>query len=520
MFASNCKVSRRLCNRMLQTVLEVVWAQAPCKETQAYWNATKHTAQVFGYVVAPFSFLIHPSWGAMAKRTINQDVGGYVESHQKDNYQKSIKALQQQFKANPSQLNVSKDLLTAMAGGGAPSPSEKPTKVPHSPSLGVIGKMADKTKKDMLLRRCLRIKPPYITMWKLSDINIVEQLFEFEFGIAPSFTWPQGKCHQKGMMETIIPQYADKIQQPPFNSRIAGLNLDAVLSNTFFPWSDVGIYQYWPPGEKKKTHVLHRPSGNKVPLIPAVPATDEWSFGKNWGDFSATFLEPEGYGNRPCHSLFNISLLGTSNEQWVTFATNCAEGMENEGAFAPLVNQAVARMGKQRRVEAERCKEGGSTASASTDPIVNIEPTLNEEWKWSWWLTNQAPSLNALVSFDLSLAPSRQRGLAEYSRRVQLVLWAGVVKTFAIIVAFFAQPSSTDGRTRKPSYFWVAQKTCLIFPVRACHRRRQRIWCRLLAVGQCATMRCMNCFLILPEKSKWASWTHSKKDRFVLRHST
>ena len=138
----------------------------------------------------------------MAKRTIDEDVHHFANDKCRTDFEHVCKLLKKQHKERPNTMHITKELLVSVNG---PAPSQKLTlEKTHSASWGVFVKMPVTKKQDMILLRCLQIEAQYIKIWKIRESEIIQQLFESEFGITEKFQWPQGKCHVHGVIDSVL----------------------------------------------------------------------------------------------------------------------------------------------------------------------------------------------------------------------------------------------------------------------------------------------------------------------------
>ena len=287
----------------------------------------------------------------MAKRG-NDDVRGELQTYtaklHKENYAKAQKSLRTAHARDPASSHVTMSLLAQLNNTPAPGQETdgEPQLKPWPKSYGVMCKMSNTLKEKIVLERVGHIKEPFIKMWKVTEPAIAAHLFEFEFMVHGDHPWPQGQCHMRGVMEKILPSWADTHvykQAGMLHGRLMEIDSKDMVDSQEFNWSKHGVYAYHPAGVPKKTHVLHKSSGKLAMLPPSMEnvVTDEWGFGNNWSDVEAVCLDMDKYPMRVVSTFFELDFLKVDAETWTQFCKNKAAelqrgGTDDGGASAAL----------------------------------------------------------------------------------------------------------------------------------------------------------------------------------------
>lgn len=309
-----------------------------------------------------------------SKRPVENDIASFANNLNKANYAEACVALKKQCRTNPSQAHVVKELLIGMALT-APSQTAEEDQKPYAKSQGVMSKFPKNIRKKVLLQRLPQVKDNYLKIWKHSDKDIEEHMFEFEFGLSASHPWPQGACHMKGMMEEVLPLWADHWQKRHKSARLANADASLLLTGTDFDWAGLGVYVYGPVGHDEKTCVIHRPSGKSQPLPKNMQGkvTEKWSFDKNWSDNSAICVDSEGFPNRPVRTFFEDKEVHNDVASWVEFATARANEIM-ESRSKGVVRSALAHIQNQSLSASSHVAAGGSISPTGAEATAEQKP--------------------------------------------------------------------------------------------------------------------------------------------------
>ena len=276
-------------------------------------------------------------------------------------------SLKRQCRSHPERAHVAHQLIEGMAAT-APSPDSGPKMHPNT--NGIMAKMSQKMKKAILLKRVSGIKPDYITMWKCANKDIVEELFQCEFSVSGNHAWPQGLCHEFGMMESVLPRWADRCQQAPFHGRLLAVDPATLVNTAKFDWQRHGIWAYYPLTQIAKTHILHKPSGKMAPipktLLPVV--NNQWTVAKNWSDFEAAMVDADGFQNRPINSFFPMKDLAIDSADWVDFANRAARDIKEGAAQEQESDDACMMAGAMNIIRARADSSLGANPAAPATP--------------------------------------------------------------------------------------------------------------------------------------------------------
>ena len=269
----------------------------------------------------------------MAKRDVGDDLADFEKNLHRQNYNSAQQLLKRQCRQSPHRAFVAASLLSAL---NQPPKSDSATEntEPWPKTYGVIGKLPKKIKQSVLMKRVPRIKDAYIALWKISDKQIIDRLFEYEFCVTDLATWPQGACHKKGIIDEVLMKWATRTQDEQGNNRLSTITAARFEASASFDWQEHGVWALGPDSHEEKTTVIHRPSGLSARIPDSLSVTSAWSFAENWSDSSAALVDPDGYRSRAIASFFERSQLHTSMEEWVDFASRTAE-QTVEAAEAP-----------------------------------------------------------------------------------------------------------------------------------------------------------------------------------------
>ena len=210
----------------------------------------------------------------------------------------------------------------AAASSGSEQVSSKPDM--WNPNFRSLKRLPLGLMEKMLLHQSeakMHLSQDKILLWKLQEKDIVVHLFEFDYSLDVRSQWPAAECHVKGIPEKVFAAW----QQKNGGSQIARFWVKAMEEecNAEAPWP-LGVYYLAPEDENGKiTHVIHRPSGNKINIPVAIPADKTWTFSKNWSANESELVDASGYGRTVKSFLQGPHLF--SEIDWVEFASRQAK---------------------------------------------------------------------------------------------------------------------------------------------------------------------------------------------------
>jgi hypothetical protein len=312
----------------------------------------------------------------MAKRSAEDDVADFEKKMNKQQFAQASKTLRKQYNTDPNRTFITAQLLQGLASQPAPRLKDKNLE-PWPNTYGVISKFPKTTKQKLLLQTVTNLKESWMQLWKLSDRQVVEHLFEFQFCIAPEFTWPQGTCHRKGMLERVAEQWVKHLEKVHSEGQ---KRLNAIQPHEFnlgptFNWNSLGVYTTVPHETTVKTHILHKLSGQRTAIPMSMHVGSTWTINSNWSDHNACLVDGEGYEVRKISTFFDLTDVGMSMEDWVSFAVETAKTLaEEDDKPNSLVQAGLALvMGLQSQGLAISKDDAGSHGE-STGPSTPAHP--------------------------------------------------------------------------------------------------------------------------------------------------
>ena len=152
---------------------------------------------------------------------------------------------------------------------------------------------------------------------KVRDAQIVAHMFEFETGLELSKPWPQGPCHEIGMLEQILDKWLEETSG--FIKNVCG-NAD---------WCKQGRFQYLPVDEEVKTSVFDTRTGKTADIPTSIRVDHTWSIHNNWSGSEAMLADESGCGYcvSTVYNKAGVEGVTTTNSQWVEFAEEKAKGL-------------------------------------------------------------------------------------------------------------------------------------------------------------------------------------------------
>ena len=165
---------------------------------------------------------------------------------------------------------------------------------------------------------------------KIGEKQVVDHLFEFDYGVSMKFTWPQGACHKHGIFEKVLSEW---------RAHIGGSRISRFLGEVFssqdiirVDWNLLGVYSLVPPDTPEsvscKTHVKHKPTGILIPIPASLNVDNTWTFTENWSDTDAALVDADGFGWKVT-KFVDVACSGVPTmEQWINFASRRGAAME------------------------------------------------------------------------------------------------------------------------------------------------------------------------------------------------
>ena len=214
-----------------------------------------------------------------------------------------------------------------------------------------LSKFPQFTKLDLLVTTEPQVTEMIIKALKVTDKQIVEHMFEFEFGLPGHFTWPQGLCHVKGVLRQVLEDW--KAHASTGQHQLATIMPDLLRANSYtICWSDVGVYGLLPEDCEEKLYVLHKPSGTKVPIPLRMKGKGPFTLTSNWSAHDAQLLSspsttrlPSTFTEGNKHVFFTkttqqfwsiskafFALPEECNAIWINFARKKAQEVEEKMA--------------------------------------------------------------------------------------------------------------------------------------------------------------------------------------------
>jgi hypothetical protein len=281
------------------------------------------------------------SQAAMAKRTAEDDVADFEKKMNKQQFTQASKTLRKQYQANPDRAFITAQLLQGLACQPAPSTRDK-RQEDWPNTYGTIAKFPRVAKHNLLLQTVPNLKESWLQLWRCSEKEIVEHLFEFQFCIAPEFTWPQGPCHRKGMLEKVAERWAKHLEKvhTEGQKRLEAIQAEEFQAGPAFNWNRLGVYIPIPHETTVKTHILHKLSGQRTEIPQSMHVDDTWTISNNWSDHRASLVDGEGYEVRQISTFFGLTDVGMTMKDWVALASYDAKNLAEEEDHPNVLAQA------------------------------------------------------------------------------------------------------------------------------------------------------------------------------------
>jgi len=247
--------------------------------------------------------------------------------------QDAMQSLKESEQTTPSKSSLAKGLLettpTKELRGAQPEVKVWP------PTYRTLARFPRQVMAKYLLERwpCLSLEK--VTFWRMQDKDIVPHLFECMTGLEPGKCWPQGPCHEKGVLELVVDTW---LKQGPLTSQAQALSPEVGFADMKAlcrtgrnepDWNAHGQFSLEPEGEQQKTVVLHKATGKRAELPVYLRVDGTWKIEKNWSAVGAKLVDATGHGTREISSFFQDPLY--PNCTWAEFASQEAEKFCTQG---------------------------------------------------------------------------------------------------------------------------------------------------------------------------------------------
>ena len=185
-----------------------------------------------------------------------------------------------------------------------------------------ISRFPQYVKQEILLSTVPQLTKLVIKKLKATDKQIVEHMFEFEFGLPGRFAWPKGPCHVRGVLEQVLGDWKSKTSS---QHELATITTDLLEPNNDnkICWSKFGVYGLLPEDCEKKLYVLHKPSGTEAPMPERMQGKGPLTLAINWSAHDAELVT----ANQIRHKVTQFFPLPEQSEaQWIAFARKIGQG--------------------------------------------------------------------------------------------------------------------------------------------------------------------------------------------------
>jgi len=189
-----------------------------------------------------------------------------------------------------------------------------------------ISKFPQYAKQEILLSTVPGITEMVIKMLKATDKQIVERMFEFEFGLPGRFAWPHGPCHVRGVLEQVLTDWKSKTSS---QHELATITTDLEPTGYKICWSKFGVYGLLPEDCEKKLYVLHKPSGTEATIPERMQGKGPLTLAINWSAHDAELVTADQIGYKVTQF---FPLPEQSEAQWIAFAER--QGMARQGEIS------------------------------------------------------------------------------------------------------------------------------------------------------------------------------------------
>ena len=193
---------------------------------------------------------------------------------------------------------------------------------------GTISKFPQRAKRGILVSTEPRMTEMTIKLLKATDKQIVEHMFEFEFGLPGRFAWPHGPCHVRGVLEQVLKDWRTHTFS---QHQLATIMPDLKASGYEISWPNVGVYGLLPEDCEKKLYVLHKPSGTKAPIPERMQGKGPLTLAMNWSAHDAELVTADHYYPHKVTQFFPLPK--QSEAQWIAFAKKIGQGKVDSAAL-------------------------------------------------------------------------------------------------------------------------------------------------------------------------------------------
>jgi len=158
------------------------------------------------------------------------------------------------------------------------------------------------------------------TLLKGRDTNIIAHMFELEAGLDLNKPWPQGPCHECGMLEQVLDKW---LQETDSKSLIQNMSDCGTID-----WFKQGRFKYLPEDGDIKTSIFDKRTGQTAEIPTTYCVDQEWSIKNNWSASEAMLVDKDGLGPM-VNNLFKKAgfAVTTTDKLWDEFASHAANSL-------------------------------------------------------------------------------------------------------------------------------------------------------------------------------------------------